>query len=383
MCPSYMATSDEQYSTRGRARLLFEMTKGEVIRDGWRSQEVRDALDLCLACKACRSECPVRVDMAAYKAEFMHHHYRGRVRPREAYSMGLIWWWARAASHMPGFANMLMRSPLGALGKAIGGFAKEADPPRFATPSFHAWFAGHKPAGDGRRGRVLLWPDTFNAYFTPAPLQATVTLLEREGWQVEIPKARLCCGRPLYSFGFLDLADRLWRDTLAALRPYIREDIAIIGLEPTCVAAFRDELMQMRAHDRDAQRLSGQVVHLSEFLKANGVSAQRDGVALVHPHCHHRAIIKPDAEVDVLRNAGLDVELLDVGCCGMAGDFGFRAKTYPVARRLGERAFLPRVRDAGEALFVADGFSCREQARQGAGARLLTLPEVLCRSAKP
>ncbi|MGZ6176275.1 MAG: FAD-binding and (Fe-S)-binding domain-containing protein, partial [Candidatus Binataceae bacterium] len=198
MCPSYMATREEKYSTRGRSRLLFEMTKGEVIRDRWRSAEVHDALDLCLACKACRSECPVRVDMTSYKSEFMHHHYRGRLRPREAYSMGLIWWWARAASRAPTLANMLTRGPLGSLAKAIGGFAQSADMPRFAEQSFHAWFAGRARPVRGPRGRVLLWPDTFNAYFTPEPLKATVALLERDGWNVEIPKTKLCCGRPLY-----------------------------------------------------------------------------------------------------------------------------------------------------------------------------------------
>jgi Fe-S oxidoreductase len=297
--------------------------------------------------------------------------------------MGLIWWWARAASHVPGLANGLTHGLFGGLAKAVGGFASASDMPRFARPSFHSWFAGRTPPPSGRRGRVLLWPDTFNAYFTPEPLKATVELLEGEGWTVEIPKAKLCCGRPLYSFGFLGLADSLWTRTLEALQPYIREDIPVVGLEPTCIAAFRDELLQMRARDRDAKRLAGQTVHLSEFLKRTGFTApKRKGVALVHPHCHHRAIVKPDDEVALLRDAGLDVELLDVGCCGMAGDFGFRKKTHAIARQIGERGFLPRVRGMGDAAFVADGFSCREQARQGAGKRLLTLPEVLLRSGR-
>jgi Fe-S oxidoreductase len=383
MCPSYMATRDEQHSTRGRARLLFEMTKKTVIRDGWRSGAVHDALDLCLACKACRSECPVHVDMASYKAEFMYHHYKNRLRPRAAYSMGLIWWWARAAGKIPRLANIGTQSALLAPAvKRLAGFAPDVAIPPFAAPSFRDWFARRRPQQSASfRGRVLLWPDTFNSYFTPQPLQATVAVLEAAGWRVEIPQKPLCCGRPLYSFGFLDTAARLWRSILETLAPYIEDGTPIVGVEPACVTAFRDELLQLRPRDRDARRLSQQVRHLSEFLVETGYRPpQMTGRAVFHAHCHHRAIIKTDAEVALLRQTGLDLEVLDAGCCGMAGDYGFRTESRGVARTIAERAFLPRMREAD--LAIVDGFSCREQARQGAGRVALTLPEVLRRPAK-
>ena len=387
MCPSYMASREEAYSTRGRARLLFEMVEGDVITDGWRSDAVRDALDFCLACKACKSECPVNVDMAAYKAEFMHHHYRGRLRPRAAYSMGLIWWWARFGSRMPSLANALMRRrPFSTAAKWIGGIAQERQLPAYAMPPFRERLArrlcrsGTPPASTENGKRVLLWPDTFNAYFTPEPLMAAIDLLEEAGWAVEIPPRPLCCGRPLYAVGFLGLAARLWERTLDTLQPWIRSDIPIVGLEPTCVAAFRDELLQMRPHDRDAQRLSGQVVHLSEFLRMHDYRPPRmAGRALMHPHCHHRAVLGIGDEVALLRETGLDLEVLDDGCCGMAGDYGFQADTYATAMQIGERAFLPRIRKASGAWLVSDGFSCREQGFQATGRMPLTLPELLLR----
>lgn len=381
MCPSYMATREEAYSTRGRAHLLFEMTRGEVIRDGWRSDAVHDALDLCLACKACKSECPVNVDMASYKAEFMYHHYRGRLRPRAHYAMGLIWWWGQLGSRAPRLVNAVARTrPFSDVAKWAGGFAPEREIPAFAAPSFRDWFACHRPArSDGAsRGRVVLWPDTFNTYFTADPLKATVSLLERAGWEVEIPARPVCCGRPLYAAGFLGLADRMWGRTLDALRPHIGTGTPIVGLEPTCVAAFRDELLEMRPDDRDARRLAGQVRHLSELLEEAEYEPPRlEGRALLQPHCHHRAVLGTEAEASLLRRAGVDLEMLDAGCCGMAGDYGFRKETYPVAMQAGERAYLPRLREAGDAWVVADGFSCREQARQATGRTPLTLPELL------
>jgi Fe-S oxidoreductase len=265
--------------------------------------------------------------------------------------------------------------------KALAGFAPETLPPALASVSFREWFrrrdAKHVA---GSRGRVLLWPDTFNTYFTPRPLQVTVALLEESGWQVELPKRPLCCGRPLYSFGFLEAAERLWRSTLEFLAPYIADGTPIVALEPTCVAAFRDELLQVRPRDRDARRLAGQVRHLSEFLVESGYTPPRlNGEAVYHAHCHHKSVLKTDAEIELLRHTGLKLDVLDAGCCGMAGDYGFRKESYAVARTIGERHFLPRMRNAGMA--IVDGFSCREQARQGAGRQALTLPEVLYRPA--
>jgi FAD/FMN-containing dehydrogenase/Fe-S oxidoreductase len=388
MCPSYMATGEEAYSTRGRARLLFEMTRGDIIADGWRSNAVKEALEFCLACKACKSECPVNVDMAAYKTEFMHHHYKGRLRPRAAYSMGLIRWWARLGVLAPGLANLLTGTPpLSGIAKWAGGIAPQRTIPRFANPPFATWMKHRVGSArtSRRNGRVLLWPDTFNGYFTTAPLKAAAEVLEQGGWDVEIPPRPLCCGRPLYAFGFLGLADRQWRRTLETLKPYIRDEVPIVGVEPTCVAAFKDELLEMRPNDRDARRLSDLTLHIGEFLNRNGYQPKPlEGRALVHPHCHHRAVLGVNDEAELLRRSGLEVEVLDAGCCGMAGDYGFQRTTYDVSVKAGERAFLPRVRgESDDVRLVADGFSCREQALQCTGRRLLTLPEVLASALSP
>lgn len=382
MCPSYMATREDAHSTRGRSRLLFEMTRGEVIADGWRSAAVHDALDLCLACKACKHECPVNVDMADYKAEFMHHHYERHLRPRSAYSMGMIWWWARAAQIAPGIVNALSHTaPFAGIAKWVAGFAQEREIPRFANPTFRRWFRQlHRPAGNSGR-RLLLWVDTFHNYLTPEPLKATVTLLESAGWDVEILERNVCCGRPLYSFGMLDLAGKVWDKTLAALKPYVKYGIPIVGIEPACVSAFRDELRQMYPDNEVARALTKQVRHISEFLHETGYRPQKlSGRALVHFHCHHRAILDSNAEQELLQAAGLDVETLNSGCCGMAGDYGFRKESYEVGMRIAEDRFLPKIRARGDAVVVADGYSCREQARQCLDYSPLSLAELLTRS---
>ena len=380
MCPSYMATGEEAYSTRGRARLLYEMVHGDVVEEGWRSGAVHEALDLCLACKACKDECPVQVDMATYKAEFMHHYYRGRLRPREAYTMGLIWWWARLGSHVPRLANGVARAKgIGSLVKWMGGFAQEREVPAFAPQSFRSWFGKRTRSGKGERGRVLLWPDTFNGYFTTGPLKAAVAVLEDAGFEVDIPKKPLCCGRPLYAFGFLDRAEKLWDRTLDELGPEIEEGIPVIGVEPTCVAAFRDELPQMKPRDERALSLARNVMPLGEFLAKHDYTPRRglSGDIVLHPHCHHRAILDVAPDAELLRRTGLEVSIADDGCCGMAGDYGFRRATYDVSMKLGERAFLPEIREHGHRHVVADGFSCREQAAQSLGVRPATLAEML------
>ena len=384
MCPSYMATGDEEHSTRGRARLLFELFSGDLLAGGWRDPHVRRALDLCLACKACRHECPVQVDMATYKAEFLSHFYRRRLRPRAAYSMGLVFWWARLASRAPRLVNFATGTrPLSTLVKAAAGIARERRIPRFAERPFTAWFrareAARPPDAGDRRQRVVLWPDTFNNYLTPEVARAAVEVLEAAGFQVEIPSRPLCCGRPLYDWGMLGLASRLWRRTLETLKPAIDDGVPLVGLEPSCVAAFRDELINLFPDDADARRLSAQTRSLAELLADAGYRPPRlDRRALVHGHCHHHAVLGMEADRAVLDRLGLDFELLDSGCCGMAGAFGFEAAHYAISLQCGERVLLPRVRAAGEqTLIVADGFSCREQIAQATGRRALHLAEVI------
>jgi FAD/FMN-containing dehydrogenase/Fe-S oxidoreductase len=380
MCPSYLATRDEQHSTRGRARLLFEMLEGGVIRDGWRSEEVREALDLCLACKGCRAECPAGVDMATYKAEFLHHHYAGRARPRAAYAMGLIPWWARLASHLPGLANAATQSPaISALLKHTAGIHPDRRLPPFARRTFRDRFAAR--GASAARPTVLLWPDTFTNFFQPEIAEAAVAVLEAAGHRVAIPRRVLCCGRPLYDFGMLDLARRQLRQILAVLGPEIAAGLPVVGLEPSCVAVFRDELLNLFPEEEAARRLSAQTFTLAEFLVRDGFAPKpRTGKAIVHGHCHHHAVMGMDADRELLERLGMGFEVLDSGCCGMAGAFGFEAEHYAVSVTAAERVLLPAVRAAAPGtLVLADGFSCREQIFQLSGRRALHLAEAAAR----
>lgn len=382
MCPSYMVTREEIHSTRGRARLLHEMLVGEVVGGGWRDPHLKEALDLCLACKGCRSDCPVNVDMATYKAEFLSHYYARRLRPRQAYTMGLVHWWARAGGRAPRLANLLTQTPgLRTVTKALAGVAGARRVPLLAEQTFTAWFARREPHNRGGP-RVLLWPDTFTNCFEPEIAAAAVRVLEQAGFRVTIPEIRLCCGRPLYDYGMLGLAERQWRRILTSLAPAIAEGIPVVGVEPSCVAAFRDELVGLFPDREDAARLAGQTHLLEEFLVARGYRPGRlEGRALVHGHCQGKAVLGMDAEEEVLTGLGLDFEVLDSGCCGMAGSFGFEPDKYEVSMACGERVLLPAVRRAAPAtLIVANGFSCREQIRQATGRRPVALAQLLAQA---
>jgi FAD/FMN-containing dehydrogenase/Fe-S oxidoreductase len=380
MCPSYRVTHEERHSTRGRARLLWEMLQGEVVGGGWRDRHVREALDLCLACKGCKSDCPMNVDMATYKAEFLSHYYAGRLRPRAAYAMGLIHWWARAAALAPGFVNALASAPiLGAVLKAAAGIAPARRLPAFAPETFSHWFRGRPPRALGRR--VILWPDTFNDHFFPRTARHAVEVLEAAGCRVELPPPGLCCGRPLYDWGMLTLARRQLRGILDAMRETIRAGVPVIVLEPSCAAVFRDELLGLLPQDEDARRLAGQTLLLGEFLRHH---APPDGLphlagrVLMQTHCHQHAVLDREADGEILRRCGLEVDGLDGGCCGMAGSFGFETAHYDVSMAVGEHAVLPAVRAAApDTLIVANGFSCREQIAEGTGRRAWHLADVL------
>jgi FAD/FMN-containing dehydrogenase/Fe-S oxidoreductase len=378
MCPSYMATGEEKHSTRGRARLLFEMLHGGPISDRWRSREVEEALDLCLGCKGCKSDCPVNVDMATYKAEFRARHYRRQLRPRAAYSMGLIHEWSRIAASAPKLTNAMMQG-LSPVVKWIGGIAQQRQLPRYAEQTFVAWFNGHDRKNSGTR--VLLWPDTFNNYFRPQTAIAATHILENLGFSVVLPDRPLCCGRPLYDWGMLDSAKRLWRRTLADLRSEIEAGTPVVGLEPACVSAFRDELPGLFPQDDAAQRLSRQTFFFTEFIDRTAPDVPLPRIArsaLVQIHCHHHSIIKPQSEQRVLDRLGLDYELVPSGCCGMAGSFGFESEKYEVSMRAAERVLLPRLRAAPpETILLANGFSCREQIEQATGRRTAHVAELM------
>jgi FAD/FMN-containing dehydrogenase/Fe-S oxidoreductase len=389
MCPSYMVTREEQHATRGRARLLYEMLRGDPLTDGWASERVYEALDLCLSCKGCKGECPVHVDMATYKAEFLSHYYEHHWRPRTAYAFGRIHEWAAIASHAPSLVNLFTQTPgLNAIAKAVAGMPQARRIPAFAPFTFRDWFLrrrrrrGETRPNERRHGaRVILWPDTFNNYFHPETAVAAVEILERAGFDVEIPRADLCCGRPQYDYGMVRSARRYLDRILQSLGREIDQGMPIIGLEPSCVAVFRDELPNLVPDDTRAQRLSAQVFSLGEFLARHldrmpPTTLPRK--ALVHGHCHQKALFGMDGERQVLSRLGIDYELIDSGCCGMAGSFGFERRHYGVSQAIGERRLLPAVRAAAkDALIIADGFSCREQIAQATDRRAVHLADVL------
>ena len=383
MCPSYRATREEAHSTRGRARLLFEMLHGDPLNGGWKDAHVKEALDLCLACKGCKSECPVNVDMATYKAEFLSHYYEGRLRPRTAYTMGFIHRWARLASHVPRFVNLVAQTPgLSTLVKAVAGISQHRGLPRFADRTFVDWFQSRAPNPSGVRApRVLLWPDTFNNHFHPDTAIAATEVLEAAGCDVALPAAALCCGRPLYDYGFLEKAKCLLRNAIDSLRPEIEAGTPIVVLEPSCYAVFRDELVNLFPDDPHVQKLSRQTFLLADFLRTHlpGYTPPRlSQRVMLHGHCHHKAIATLGHEEALARDMTTDLKVLDSGCCGMAGSFGFERNHYDVSMQVGELVLLPAVRHASaETLIVADGFSCREQIAQGTGRRAVHVAHAL------
>jgi len=381
MCPSYRVTREEEHSTRGRARLLWEMTQGEVIKGQWHDQDVKKSLDLCLSCKGCKSDCPVSVDVATYKAEFLSHYYEGRLRPRSAYAFANIDLWARMASHVPSLLNLATQLPvLSGIAKWMAGMPQQRKVPIFARQTFRSWFERRDPANPSGKP-VVLWPDTFNNYFLPETAKAAVEVLEAAGNKVQLPRGVVCCGRPLYDFGMLKRAKQLLLRTLETLAQEIEAGIPVVVLEPSCAAIFRDELLNLFPHDERAKRLSQQTFLLSEFLQKQVPEfrlPQLRRPALIHGHCHQKSVMKMTDEEAVLQRMGVEYTVPATGCCGMAGSFGFERERYDTSMAIGELELLPAVRKApSETLIVANGFSCREQITQCTGRQTLHLAEVI------
>ncbi len=387
MCPSYMVTREERHSTRGRAHLLWELMQGEVLDRDWHNDGVREALDLCLSCKACKSECPVNVDVATYKAEFLAHYYGERMRPLQHYAFGFMDRLARAASVIPGVTPGLANLPLTlpavshAL-KVVLGVAPQRRLPQFAARSFQTEWRKRGRTGAANGQRVLLWPDTWNNYYHPGSLRAAARALEGGGFSVEVPRGHVCCGRPLYDFGFLRQAREYLEKILSEFASQIDGGMPFVFLEPSCASVFRDELVNFFPSSERARRLREQTLLLSELLVRQAPAFRPPDLAgrtiLVQGHCHHKSVLKMTAEMDLLRRTGAAVELLDSGCCGMAGPFGFEREKFGVSQALGERVLLPAVRAASpETILVADGFSCREQIAQNTNRRAVHCAEIL------
>jgi FAD/FMN-containing dehydrogenase/Fe-S oxidoreductase len=399
MCPSYRATGDEKHSTRGRAHLLWEMLAGSLHAEGFQSETVHEALDLCLSCKACKTECPVQVDMAAYKAEFLAQHYKGRMHPLRHYIFGFADKLARFGSIAPGVTNAILTGALTSPTiKRIAGVAQQRNLPRLANKPYVASRAAESPGApslrrsfDARVGlhetqTVFLWPDTWNNYYHPQTLVAAESVLNAAGFRVQIAERHICCGRPLYDFGFLDHARGYLDDVLQQMAPQISAGMPFIFLEPSCASVFKDELLEFFPKDDRAQRMSSQVWLLADWLQANApdwVPGRLEGAhVLVHGHCHHKAVFGgPASEIALLRRAGANVEQIKAGCCGMAGPFGFEAKKFAVSKAIAADGLMPAVESAGPmTVLLADGFSCREQIQQLGHKQALHFAELLARS---
>jgi len=392
MCPSYMATRDEMHSTRGRARMLFEALNGD-LPGGFGDPALKEALELCLSCKACKTECPASVDMAAYRAEYFANYYRRHARPLRARFFGRLHELARAASVAPAAANAIASAgAIASLGKRLLGIHPERDLPSLAPQTFRAWFARRASplprTEDGAREEsgqhdVILFPDTFTNFFEPHIAIAATEVLERAGFRVAIPAGDLCCGRPLYDQGLLDRAKRRLDDAISLLAPSAARGIPIVGLEPSCILTFRDELPSLFPRDERARLLAVHAFTFDEFAAKHAGRLRLPnlgGRALLHGHCHLKSLVGLDHATAVLRRiSDLHLDVLDSGCCGMAGAFGYEREHFEVSRAVGERVLLPTVRASPpETIIIADGFSCRSQIRQFCPVRRpMHLAEVL------
>jgi FAD/FMN-containing dehydrogenase/Fe-S oxidoreductase len=383
MCPSFQVTREERHSTRGRAHLLWEMLEGGVITDGWRSPEVRDALDLCLSCKGCLSDCPVNVDMATYKSEFTYHHYRGRpwARPKSHWSMGWLPLWARLATVAPATVNRITGSRLQGTMKRLGGIAAQRPIPTFAEQTLTASMKTRVPAGRSSRGRLLLWPDTFTNFLAPQVGRSAIRVLEAAGFEVVLPTGPVCCGLTWISTGQLNVARRVLERSLRVLAPHLVAGLPVVGLEPSCTAVFRHDTSELLPGNALADQARTSTFTLAEALArfaADWEPPKVDRQALAQVHCHQHAVMGFGPDRALLMNAGVDLTVPDSGCCGLAGNFGFEQGHYEVSRAVGERVILPTVRELDPAtLVLADGFSCRTQIEHGTGRPALHLAQLL------
>jgi FAD/FMN-containing dehydrogenase/Fe-S oxidoreductase len=389
MCPSYRATGEEMHSTRGRARLLWEMLAGDLRQEGFQSDAVNEALSLCLSCKACKTECPVQVDIAQYKAEFLALRYKGRLHPLHHYLFGFADKLARWGSFAPSLTNSVLNGPLTSpLIKRMAGVAPARRLPELAPQSFQHSRPTSAVNASGRAPQlaapqVLLWPDTWNNYYHPQSLAAAESLLSQAGFEVKTADGHICCGRPLYDFGLLDAAHSYLANVLDRMAPQIEAGLPFLFLEPSCASVFRDELPELFPNDPRAQKLRESVWLLADWIAAKAPDFATGRLAgekiLVHGHCHHKAVFGgPKSEIALLRQAGAIVEPIQAGCCGMAGPFGFEADKFEVSRTIANQDLLPAIASAAPGtIIVADGFSCREQIDQLGHTRAVHFAEAL------
>jgi len=383
MCPSYMATRDEEHSTRGRANALRAVLSGRLPAAEFTGDRLHEVMDLCLECKGCKAECPSNVDMAKLKYEFLYHYYEANGLPLRNRLFGRIERLNRVLSRLPTIANWMTSVPFNRwLMEKIVGIDRRRPLPALATQTFTDWFATHQLPPVAPRGDVVLFHDTFVTYNTPEIGRAAVELLETAGYRV-ILVDRKCCGRPLISKGMLAEAREHAGWNVERLYPYARRGVAIVGLEPSCLLTLRDEWVDLLRTD-EARTVAAQSALLEQFLlreRERGLTLPfKPGPreALLHGHCHQKAMVGTAPTVAVLQWAGYRVSEVDSGCCGMAGSFGFEREHYDISVQLGNRRLAPAVKAAAaDTEVVAPGISCRQQIQHLAGRRARHPAEVL------
>ena len=380
MCPSYLATREEKDSTRGRARVLQEALDGSLVA-GLADPAVHEALDLCLSCKGCASDCPTGVDMAAYKAEALHQTYAGRRRPRSHYTLGRLPRWVRLAAPVaPALNRMLRLGPVARLARATAGIDQRRALPEIAPRTLRREVraSAAEAAPD-----VWIWADSFTDHFAPHTAHAAIRLLEAAGLTARVIDEAACCGLTWVSTGQLDAARRIVARTVATLAPYVADGTPVLGLEPSCLAALRSDAVELTDDPRAAE-VAGGVLTLSELLeRLDWTPPDLTGTeVVVQPHCHHASILGFDADERLLTGAGARVTRV-AGCCGLAGNFGMERGHYETSVAVAETHLLPAVRAAADAVVLADGMSCRLQLADLAGVPAMHLAELLASRLDP
>ncbi|ASJ72613.1 Anaerobic glycerol-3-phosphate dehydrogenase subunit C [Granulosicoccus antarcticus IMCC3135] len=386
MCPSYQASGEERYSTRGRAHLLHELVRGELITDGWDNPDIADSLEHCLSCKACKHECPTQVDIASYKSEFMEKHYDQRRRPLHHYAMGYIGTTLPWLSKAPALTNLLQKGPLGALAKRVLGISQEASLPVLSSQSFGQW--AHQNAdrhddyfnwfGDAALPAAVLWADSVNSNYHSHILISATRVLQKAGFQVAVTRAHFCCGRPLYEYGFLEKARQQLSQMLDHFYPHLPHAAPVVVIEPSCLSVFRDEMIRQYPSDQRAADLHARAMTLTALLSQRDTPVQRTlPTGLMHLHCHDKASGEQH-ERDWMKKCFDSLSEPESSCCGMAGSFGMREKTRHLAQTLFSRALKPALDSCSEeTVIVANGFSCHKQINDYTQEHLLHPVQVL------
>jgi len=380
MCPSFQITHDEVHSTRGRARVLSELFRGETVD----STDVEESLDLCLSCKACASECPVNVDMATYKSEFLHNRYSGKLRPRVHYLMGWLPLLSEIAHRLPvvpRIAGALMQSTVPAKIMAkVGGLDSSRPLISFAPESLQKWAKKRVPKYTGEP--IVFWPDSFNSKLNTGPAQAAIEVLESLGFHVIVPDEFVCCGLTWHSTGQLDMTRRVLEHSAKVFEPYISQGLEVVAIEPSCTTMLQHDAVSQTRDPRVAElakatkSFSEVVAPKIKQLVEEGRIKPQSGSVLTQVHCHEKSLGDPKQSALILDALGYDMEEIQTGCCGLAGNWGYEDGHAEMSFELGERELFPRVREH-DGIVAADGFSCRTQVQQGTGKEAQHMAEIV------